>query len=137
MPFDVIILGLGAMGSAAAHHLAQRGKRVLAIEQFTSPHYLGSSHGRVPILSRLFARGWKTTPPKGLQTRRGRPRPLSQSFTPRTKPSPFLKPHLKSQPAPPPKLRRIRRKFPQNSPSNKNLLPLSPILQVIYPVTLH
>src|SRR5258708_22073033 len=45
MPFDVIILGLGAMGSTAAHHLARRGKRVLGIDQFPPPHNRGSSHG--------------------------------------------------------------------------------------------
>jgi sarcosine oxidase len=45
MVYDVIVLGLGAMGSAAAQHLAERGRRVLGIEQFTSPHDRGSSHG--------------------------------------------------------------------------------------------
>src|SRR5262245_12997995 len=43
--FDVIVLGLGAMGSAAAYHLARRGKRVLGIEQFEVGHARGSSHG--------------------------------------------------------------------------------------------
>ena len=41
MTYDVIVLGLGAMGSAAAYHLAARGARVLGIEQFASPHDLG------------------------------------------------------------------------------------------------
>jgi sarcosine oxidase len=54
MPFDVIILGLGAMGSAAAHHLAQRGKRVLGIEQFTSPHNQGSSHGGSRMIRQAY-----------------------------------------------------------------------------------
>ena len=31
--FDVIVAGLGGMGSAAAYHLAFRGLRVLALEQ--------------------------------------------------------------------------------------------------------
>src|SRR4051812_29119919 len=43
--YDVIILGLGAMGSAAAYHCAARGARVLGLEQFDIPHSLGSSHG--------------------------------------------------------------------------------------------
>src|SRR4051795_11628449 len=43
--FDVIVVGLGAMGSAAAFHLARRGVRVLGLEQFDIPHALGSSHG--------------------------------------------------------------------------------------------
>ena len=43
--FDVIVAGVGAMGSAAAYHLARRGMKVLALEQFDIPHSLGSSHG--------------------------------------------------------------------------------------------
>ena len=43
--YDVIVLGVGGMGSAAVYHLARRGKRVLGIEQFDIPHSLGSSHG--------------------------------------------------------------------------------------------
>lgn len=42
---DVIVLGLGAMGTAAAYHLARRGARVLGLEQFTIAHDRGSSHG--------------------------------------------------------------------------------------------
>ena len=49
-PWDVIVLGLGAMGSAALWHLAKRGARVLGIEQFSRAHALGSSHGG----SRIF-----------------------------------------------------------------------------------
>lgn len=44
-PVDVIVIGLGAMGSAACFHLAQRGVRVLGLEQFSIPHSMGSSHG--------------------------------------------------------------------------------------------
>lgn len=40
-----IILGLGAMGSSAAYHLARRGIRVLGIDQFPIAHDRGSSHG--------------------------------------------------------------------------------------------
>src|SRR5579864_298322 len=43
--FDVIVIGVGAMGASACHHLARRGVRVLGIEQFDIPHALGSSHG--------------------------------------------------------------------------------------------
>jgi sarcosine oxidase len=43
--YDVIVAGLGAMGSAAAYHLAARGKRVLGLEQYTPVHDRGSSHG--------------------------------------------------------------------------------------------
>jgi sarcosine oxidase len=54
MNFDVIILGLGAMGSSAAWQLARRGKRVLGIEQFTSPHEQGSSHGGSRIIRQAY-----------------------------------------------------------------------------------
>ena len=43
--YDAIVLGVGAMGSAALYHLAQRGLDVLGIEQFDIPHELGSSGG--------------------------------------------------------------------------------------------
>ncbi len=54
MTFDGIVLGLGAMGSAAAYHLASRGVRVLGIEQFTSPHNQGSSHGSSRIIRQAY-----------------------------------------------------------------------------------
>lgn len=47
---DVIVVGLGAMGSAAAWRLSERGIRVLGIERFTPGHVQGSSHGH----SRVF-----------------------------------------------------------------------------------
>ncbi|WP_328400499.1 N-methyl-L-tryptophan oxidase [Streptomyces sp. NBC_00390] len=43
--YDVIVLGLGGMGSAAAAHLAARGTRVLGLERFGPAHDRGSSHG--------------------------------------------------------------------------------------------
>ena len=43
--YDAIVIGVGGMGSAAAFHLARRGARILALEQFDIPHDLGSSHG--------------------------------------------------------------------------------------------
>ncbi|MEA3247035.1 MAG: N-methyl-L-tryptophan oxidase [Gemmatimonadota bacterium] len=48
--YDVIVVGLGAMGSATAAHLAERGRRVLGIDQFTPPHTMGSSHGESRII---------------------------------------------------------------------------------------
>jgi sarcosine oxidase len=52
--FDVIILGLGGMGSAAAFHLAARGKRVLGLDQFTPPHDKGSSHGQSRVVRQAY-----------------------------------------------------------------------------------
>lgn len=43
--YDVIVLGVGGMGSAACFHLARRGQRVLGLERFDIPHAMGSSHG--------------------------------------------------------------------------------------------
>ena len=48
--YDVIVIGLGGMGSASAYHLARRGKRVLGLEQFDLLHELGSSHGLTRII---------------------------------------------------------------------------------------
>lgn len=50
----VIVVGLGAMGSAAALHLARRGCRVLGFDRFTPPHSLGSSHGRTRIIREAY-----------------------------------------------------------------------------------
>lgn len=52
--YDVIVLGLGAMGSAAAYHLARRGLKVLGLEQFTPAHDRGSSHGRSRIIREAY-----------------------------------------------------------------------------------
>jgi sarcosine oxidase len=48
--YDVIVLGIGGMGSATAYHLARRGKRVLGLERFQIPHEMGSSHGLTRII---------------------------------------------------------------------------------------
>ena len=48
--FDVIVVGVGGMGSAAVYHLARRGKRVLGLERYDIPHAMGSSHGVTRII---------------------------------------------------------------------------------------
>jgi sarcosine oxidase len=48
--YDVIVVGVGGMGSAALYHLARRGKRVLGLERFDIPHDRGSSHGLTRII---------------------------------------------------------------------------------------
>lgn len=52
--FDVIVLGAGGMGSAAAYELARRGRSVLALEQFPLVHARGSSHGHTRIIRRAY-----------------------------------------------------------------------------------
>jgi sarcosine oxidase len=53
-PYDVIVAGLGAMGSAAAFHLARRGVRVLGLDRFAPPHAFGSSHGATRIIREAY-----------------------------------------------------------------------------------
>ena len=48
--YDVIVIGAGGVGSAAAYHCARDGKRVLLLEQFTVGHTRGSSHGESRII---------------------------------------------------------------------------------------
>jgi sarcosine oxidase len=47
---DVIVVGVGGMGSAACYHLARRGVDVLGLERFDVPHSRGSSHGDTRII---------------------------------------------------------------------------------------
>jgi sarcosine oxidase len=52
--YDVVVVGVGGMGSAALYHLARRGKRVLGIERFEIPNELGSSHGVTRIIRQAY-----------------------------------------------------------------------------------
>jgi len=52
--YDVAIIGLGAMGSAAAYHLAKRGVSVIGFDRFTPPHTMGSSHGDTRIIREAY-----------------------------------------------------------------------------------
>jgi sarcosine oxidase len=70
--YDVIVVGVGGMGSATIAHLARRGVRVLGLEQYDIPHERGSSHGLsriirlayfehpayVPLLHRAYELWW-------------------------------------------------------------------------------
>ncbi len=67
--FDVIVVGLGAMGASATMQLALRGRSVLGLDVHAPPHQHGSHHGEsriirkayyehpsyVPLLERTFA----------------------------------------------------------------------------------
>ncbi|WP_273889314.1 FAD-dependent oxidoreductase, partial [Rubrobacter naiadicus] len=48
--YDVIVAGVGAMGSATSYHLARRGRKILALERFGIPHAMGSYHGHTRII---------------------------------------------------------------------------------------
>ena len=55
--YDVIVLGVGSMGSSTCHHLAKRGLRVLGLEQFDIPHELGSHAGQSRLIRKAYGEG--------------------------------------------------------------------------------
>ena len=60
--YDVIVIGLGATGSAAAYQLAKRGRRVLGLDRHAPPHEFGSSHGDTRITRRAIGEGAHYSP---------------------------------------------------------------------------
>ncbi|MET7399676.1 FAD-dependent oxidoreductase [Dactylosporangium sp. NPDC005572] len=51
---DVLVVGLGIHGSAAAYEIARRGSGVVGIDQFAEDHHRGSSHGRTRMIRRAY-----------------------------------------------------------------------------------
>jgi sarcosine oxidase len=54
---DFLVVGLGAMGSAALYQLAKRGAKVIGLDRFTPPHTMGSSHGETRITRQAVGEG--------------------------------------------------------------------------------
>lgn len=52
--YDTIVVGLGAMGSAALYQLSRRGRRVLGLEAFAPGHQLGSWHGESRVIRMAY-----------------------------------------------------------------------------------
>jgi sarcosine oxidase len=52
--FDVIVIGVGSMGSSTCYHLASRGYNVLGLEQFDTPHENGSHAGQSRIIRKAY-----------------------------------------------------------------------------------
>ena len=52
--FEYVVVGLGALGSAAAHQLARRGHRVVGLERFELGHRRGASHDTSRILRHSY-----------------------------------------------------------------------------------
>jgi sarcosine oxidase len=52
--FDVIVMGVGSMGSSTCYHLAKRGYKVLGLEQFDISHELGSHAGQSRIIRKAY-----------------------------------------------------------------------------------
>jgi len=59
---DVIVVGLGAAGSATLLQLARRGARVIGIDRFSPPHRHGSTHGETRITRQAIGEGEAYTP---------------------------------------------------------------------------
>ena len=59
---DVVVVGLGAVGAAALHHIARAGARVLGIDRFSPPHAFGSSHGETRLTRLAIGEGDEYVP---------------------------------------------------------------------------
>lgn len=55
--YDIIVIGLGAMGSASFYHAAKTGRKVLGLEQFEMSHSKGSYHGETRIIREAYFEG--------------------------------------------------------------------------------
>src|SRR5919112_944202 len=60
--YDTVVVGLGAMGSAAVYQMAKRGNKVLGIDRFPPPHANGSSHGESRIIRQAIGEGEQYVP---------------------------------------------------------------------------
>jgi sarcosine oxidase len=60
--YQTIVVGLGAMGSAALYQLADKGVKVLGIDRLSPPHTMGSSHGDTRITRQAIGEGAHYTP---------------------------------------------------------------------------
>ena len=54
---DILVIGLGAMGSAALYQLAKRGVKAIGLDRFAPPHMMGSSHGETRITRQAVGEG--------------------------------------------------------------------------------
>ena len=59
---DVLVVGLGAVGSAALYQSAKLGARVIGIDRFNPPHDQGSSHGDTRITREAIGEGREFVP---------------------------------------------------------------------------
>ncbi len=59
---DVIVVGLGAMGSAACFQMAARGVVVVGLDRYAPPHPWGSSHGDTRITRLSIGEGREYVP---------------------------------------------------------------------------
>jgi sarcosine oxidase len=52
--YDVLVVGLGAVGSATTYELATRGVSVIGVDAFAPPHANGSTHGKSRIIREAY-----------------------------------------------------------------------------------
>src|SRR5271165_6035239 len=62
MVADVLVIGLGAVGSAALYQAARLKARVIGIDRFSPPHEHGSSHGDTRITRQAIGEGREFVP---------------------------------------------------------------------------
>ena len=60
--YELIIVGLGAMGAAALYQAAKRGANVLGIDRFDPPHEMGSSHAETRLTRMAVGEGPEYVP---------------------------------------------------------------------------
>ena len=59
---DLLVVGLGAVGSAALYRAAKLGLRAIGIDRFHPPHDRGSSHGESRITRQAIGEGQEYVP---------------------------------------------------------------------------
>ena len=59
---DVIVVGLGAAGSATLYHLARSGAHVLGLDRYAPPHMHGSTHSESRIIRKAYFEGTQYLP---------------------------------------------------------------------------
>ncbi len=59
---EIIVIGLGAVGSAALYQAAKLGVQAVGIDRFHPPHDLGSSHGETRITRQAIGEGQDYVP---------------------------------------------------------------------------
>jgi sarcosine oxidase len=59
---DIVVVGLGAVGSAALYQSAKLGVKVIGIDRFVPPHDQGSSHGETRITRQAIGEGREFVP---------------------------------------------------------------------------
>jgi len=60
--YEVIVVGLGAMGAATCRALAARGGSVLGLDRYRPPHCFGSTHGETRITRLAIGEGAEYVP---------------------------------------------------------------------------